>query len=544
MNDVHFNSTVHRDDMLIYQAGIQSTELCSKVKTISFQTPTVSASLKKLATFLEIDPKRQTWDIWFHPGISGIEAEQLLIERGFDGSFLVRPSRSTHGDFTLSVRRGNKVTHIKIQNTGEYYALYGGEKFASLSELVQFYMENKEQLREKNGDMIILKYPLNAVDPTAERWFHGYISGREAEQILMEQGRNGSFLVRESQSTPGDYALSVRQDNQVTHVMIRCKDNRYDVGGGDEFSSLKDLVEHYRRSPMVETSGSVVHLKHPLNTTKINPTSIDGRVKKLQEGKDQTSGFWEEFEQLQQQECTHMFSRNEGQRPENRMKNRYKNILPFDHTRIILRGGDPSKIGSDYINANLIEVLPEFEIFDGITRKYISTQGCLNNTIDDFWQMVWQEHSRIIVMTTKEIERGKIQTKCVRYWPEEGQSWNTGFNKEICLSLLIERMTPDFAIRTLRLQKIVNDEAESRLVYHYQFLAWPDHGVPPNPGTVVNFLEEINQLESGMTDKRPLIVHCSAGIGRTGTFIAIDLILCNENLRHYHPMGKRFLTTS
>ncbi|KRZ68214.1 Tyrosine-protein phosphatase non-receptor type 11, partial [Trichinella papuae] len=383
---------------------------------------------------------------------------------------------------------------------------------------------------------------------------------------LMEQGRNGSFLVRESQSTPGDYALSVRQDNQVTHVMIRCKDNRYDVGGGDEFSSLKDLVEHYRRSPMVETSGSVVHLKHPLNTTKINPTSIDGRVKKLQEGKDQTSGFWEEFEgnvslrnhvklrnamlfiseirksanqflilllisvrwpkQLQQQECTHMFSRNEGQRPENRMKNRYKNILPFDHTRIILRGGDPNKIGSDYINANLIEVLPEFEIFDGITRKYISTQGCLNNTIDDFWQMVWQEHSRIIVMTTKEIERGKIQTKCVRYWPEEGQSWNTGFNKEICLSLLIERMTPDFAIRTLRLQKIVNDEAESRLVYHYQFLAWPDHGVPPNPGTVVNFLEEINQLESGMTDKRPLIVHCSAGIGRTGTFIAIDLILC------------------
>ncbi|KRZ00759.1 Tyrosine-protein phosphatase corkscrew -like protein [Trichinella pseudospiralis] len=131
------------------------------------------------------------------------------------------------------------------------------------------------------------------------KWFHGYISGREAEQILMEQGRNGSFLVRESQSTPGDYALSVRQDNQVTHVMIWCKDNRYGVGGGDEFSSLKDLVEHYRRSPMVETSGSVVHLKHPLNTTKIEiETSIDGRVKKLQEGKDQTSGFWEEFEKV------------------------------------------------------------------------------------------------------------------------------------------------------------------------------------------------------------------------------------------------------
>ncbi|KRY51710.1 Tyrosine-protein phosphatase non-receptor type 11 [Trichinella britovi] len=74
------------------------------------------------------------------------------------------------------------------------------------------------------------------------------------------------------------------------------------------------------------------------------------------------------------------------------------------------------------------------------------------------------------------------------------------------LSLLIERMIPDFAIRTLRLQKIVNDEAESRLVYHYQFLAWPDHGVRPNPGTAVNVLEEINQLQPHMTDKRPLIV--------------------------------------
>ncbi|KRY80909.1 Tyrosine-protein phosphatase non-receptor type 11 [Trichinella pseudospiralis] len=164
--------------------------------------------------------------------------------------------------------------------------------------LFNFTWRIKNNYEKKNGDLIILKYFSNAVDPTSERWFHGYISGREAEQILMEQGRNGSFLVHESQSTPGDYALSVRQDNQVTHVMIRCKDNRYDVGGGDEFSSLKDLVEHYRRSPMVETSGSVVHLKHPLNTTKINPTSIDGRVKKLQEGKDQTSGFWEEFEKV------------------------------------------------------------------------------------------------------------------------------------------------------------------------------------------------------------------------------------------------------
>ncbi|CDW54867.1 tyrosine protein phosphatase corkscrew [Trichuris trichiura] len=538
---------------------------------------------------------------WFHPCLTGIQAEQLLMQRGFDGSFLVRPSRSTEGDFTLSVRRGSRITHIKIQSTGEFYDLYCGEKFASLAELVQFYTENPDQLKEKNGDVIPLKYPFNATDPTTERWFHGYISGREAEQLLLEQGRNGSFLVRESQSTPGDYALSVRQNNRVTHVMVRfvvkktlrlilsakvnipfiwTQNGRYDVGGGDDFRTLSELVDHYRKSPMVETSGTVVHLKFPLNTTKINPTSIDGRVKKLQEGEDQSSGFWEEFEQLQQQECKHLYSRKEGQRPENRPKNRYKNILPFDHTRIVLRNGPPDVPGSDYINANLIEVsyqefscmtyvnvqhlflpyfgvgaedlnnayycgdltfqflslrlicfifffsvLPEFEIFNGVKRSYISTQGCLACTVDDFWEMVWQEESRIIVMATKEIERGK--SKCVRYWPEANQPTTTGFRKEIKLTLVAERVNSDFAVRTLCLSKRRNDESwESRFVYHYHFLAWPDHGVPANPGSVVNFLEEINQLETNLPDSKPIIVHCSAGIGRTGTFIAIDLILC------------------
>lgn len=105
---------------------------------------------------------------WFHPNISGLEAERLLMERGYDSSFLARPSSSNPGDFTLSVRRNGEVTHIKIQNTGDFYDLYGGEKFATLSELVQFYMENGGQLREKNGEIIELKYPLNCADPTTE----------------------------------------------------------------------------------------------------------------------------------------------------------------------------------------------------------------------------------------------------------------------------------------------------------------------------------------------------------------------------------------
>lgn len=108
-----------------------------------------------------------------------------------------------------------QVTHIKIQNTGDYYDLYGGEKFATLAELVQYYMENQGQLRERNGEIIELKYPLNSCDPTAERWFHGNLSGPEAARLVMERGKNGSFLVRESQSKPGEYALTVRTDDKV-----------------------------------------------------------------------------------------------------------------------------------------------------------------------------------------------------------------------------------------------------------------------------------------------------------------------------------------
>uniref|UniRef100_A0A3P9MHF7 protein-tyrosine-phosphatase n=1 Tax=Oryzias latipes TaxID=8090 RepID=A0A3P9MHF7_ORYLA len=379
---------------------------------------------------------------WFHPNITGVEAENLLLTRGVDGSFLARPSKSNPGDFTLSVRRNGAVTHIKIQNTGDFYDLYGGEKFATLAELVQYYMEHHGQLKEKNGDVIELKYPLNCADPTSERWFHGHLSGREAEKLLTEKGKNGSFLVRESQSHPGDFVLSVRTGDDKTDsnrppsrlplgdmqsggcccrvhvftVTLFQHDLKYDVGGGEKFDSLTDLVEHYKKNPMVETLGTVLQLKQPLNTTRINAAEIESRVRelsKLAEATDKVKqGFWEEFETLQQQECKLLYSRKEGQRAENKNKNRYKNILPFDHTRVVLNDGDPNEPGSDYINANIIMVSlpPAVRLCGSVCKSYIATQGCLQNTISDFWRMVFQENSRVIVMTTKEVERGKVST--------------------------------------------------------------------------------------------------------------------------------------
>ncbi|XP_037036600.1 tyrosine-protein phosphatase corkscrew isoform X2 [Bradysia coprophila] len=544
---------------------------------------------------------------WFHPSISGQDAETLLLDRGFDGSFLARLSSSSPGAFTLSVRRGQEVTHIKIQNNGDFFDLYGGEKFATLSELVQYYMENGGQLKEKNGQIIELKQPLICAEPTTERWFHGNLSGKEAEKLILERGKNGSFLVRESQSKPGDFVLSVRTDDKVTHVMIRWQDSKYDVGGGEKFTTLCELIEHYKRNPMVETCGTVVHLRQPFNATRITAAGINARVEQLQKengghcyGK---GGFWEEFESLQQQECRHTFSRREGQKMENRNKNRYKNILPFDHTRVKLKDVDPSVPGSEYINANYIRQPTETDQCDmtsssenlsvqsclacaaaqqqkscqncqilnkicvqcamksatipsstcsqcnrktdsakhkrsesissrafnmagkrdekDMFKTYIASQGCLPIMIADFWNMIWQENTRVIVMTTKELERGK--NKCAKYWPDQGQTKEWGAAKVTCLS---ESSTNDYTLREFLFSWKNNEE---RRIYQYHFQVWPDHGVPSDPGCVLNFLHDVNARQDqimvdGVTPG-PICVHCSAGIGRTGTFIVIDMII-------------------
>jgi len=513
---------------------------------------------------------------WFHPNINGIEAQHVLLNRGVDGSFLARPSKTNPGDFTLSVRRnGQIITHIKIQNTGDFYDLYGGEKFATLSELVQHYMENGGQLREKSGEVIELKYPLNCADPTTERWFHGHLTGKEADKLL-NKGKNGSFLVRESQSKPGDYVLSVRIDERVTHVIIRFRNGRFDIGEkGDRFDTLSELVEYYKQNPMVETSGNVIHLMQPHHNTRINAHDIGRRVKELIKeyssvqsaplnggggsngiggggggnGNDSMlrsvstwtvesttssmapgaggqikSGFWEEFESLQHQECKHLYSRKEGGRAENRGKNRFKNILPFDHTRVILQDQEPGN--TDYINANRIVQEGPDDHGTNLHKEYIATQGCLPNTRTDFWQMVWQEKSQVVVMTTKEVEKGK--PKCQKYWPDLNGTDSFG---AFTVKTISEETHHDYILREFLLSKSTNATKvgadPERKIFHYHFHAWPDHGVPSDPGCVLNFLHDVNLKQESLEPKPngPTIVHCSAGIGRTGTFIVIDMII-------------------
>lgn len=131
------------------------------------------------------------------------------------------------------------------------------------------------------------------------RWYHGTITGKEAETLLTDKGVEGSYLVRASTHNPGNYVLSARVHGEVAHVMIGHDKGKFDVGGGPSFSSLNELIEHYRSNPMIETSGRVITLKAPFNTTSFMAQNIGQRVKELEKesidvvGK---AGFWEEFE--------------------------------------------------------------------------------------------------------------------------------------------------------------------------------------------------------------------------------------------------------
>uniref|UniRef100_A0A8C5S0R3 protein-tyrosine-phosphatase n=1 Tax=Laticauda laticaudata TaxID=8630 RepID=A0A8C5S0R3_LATLA len=452
---------------------------------------------------------------WFHRDLSGIDAEALLKARGIHGSFLARPSRKNKGDFSLSVRVGDEVTHIRIQNTGDYYDLYGGEKFATLSELVEYYTQQQGSLQDKDGTIIDLRYPLNCSDPTTERWYHGHLSGPAAEALLQGKTAPWTFLVRESLSKPGDFVLSVLTDQpkprtdvtgahshewlKVTHIKIMCEKGQYTIGGAARFLSLTDLVEHFKKTGIEEASGYYVYLRQPFNATRVNAADIENRVEMLkrrsQAEEANKGGFWEEFDSLQKQETKNLYDRHEGQRPENKSKNRYKNILPFDHSRVILQDRDVNVPGSDYINANYIKN----ELFnpEECSKTYIASQGCLDATVNDFWQMIWQENSRLIVMTTREVEKGR--NKCVPYWPEVGSSKEYG---PYIVENVGDREAVDYKLRQLRLSPINNViEREWRFCSILLLSCPPSHDMPSKPYRRTGSKKKLNPITGSHCQK-------------------------------------------
>ncbi|XP_040183983.1 receptor-type tyrosine-protein phosphatase beta-like isoform X2 [Rana temporaria] len=218
-------------------------------------------------------------------------------------------------------------------------------------------------------------------------------------------------------------------------------------------------------------------------------------------------GFSAEYEKL----CTvgKRLPKTIGDQPENREKNRYTNVLPYDISRVTLSTNENSS--DDYINANFI---PGFIM----KKEFIAAQGPLPRTLNDFWRMVWEKDVRAIAMLTRCVELGKV--KCEEYWP----SWSARKFGNLSVAATNETVLPDWTIRDFI---VTNPQTkQTKQVRHFHFTAWPDHGVPKATEDLVQFRNLIREYTSGHSSpSSPILVHCSAGVGRTGTLIALDRII-------------------
>uniref|UniRef100_A0A5S6QT60 protein-tyrosine-phosphatase n=1 Tax=Trichuris muris TaxID=70415 RepID=A0A5S6QT60_TRIMR len=196
--------------------------------------------------------------------------------------------------------------------------------------------------------------------------------------------------------------------------------------------------------------------------------------------------------------------------PENLCKNRYRDISPYDKTRVVIQNG----ICGDYINASFINMeVPS----SGIVNRYIAAQGPLPHTTADFWQVVWEQLCHTVVMLTATVERGRV--KCHQYWPNLYETHHYGRLEVTCVK---EMDTYIGAVRELSV--ICNETKEERLISHMQYSAWPDHGVPDDPSELIDFIVDVRRSRTGMVE--PVLVHCSAGIGRTGVLILLETAMC------------------
>lgn len=240
------------------------------------------------------------------------------------------------------------------------------------------------------------------------------------------------------------------------------------------------------------------YMNDDIHTPDIAAIKLEDVIREKSKNKD--DGFKKEYATLFYGE---RYSCESGKLPENLTKNRFKTTFPYDHSRVFL-----ANRRADYINANYIDGIRAANI-------YIATQGPRQNTVADFWFMVWQENIKQIVMLTNLMEGTKA--KCVQYWPDIDQNIHIDM---FLLETTEERLYAFYCIRKVKLSN--KKQNKSRTITQYHYTAWPDHGIP-DPICLSLFHNHVTRTRPEK-HKVPTLVHCSAGIGRTGTYIAIDAL--------------------
>lgn len=204
----------------------------------------------------------------------------------------------------------------------------------------------------------------------------------------------------------------------------------------------------------------------------------------------------------QSHECSYKVAKY----PENRNRNRYRDVSPFDHSRVKLEN-----LENDYINASLV-------VMEEAQRSYILTQGPLRNTCGHFWLMIWEQKTKAVIMLNRVIEKGS--EKCAQYWPSPEEREMAFRDTGFLVTLLSEDTKSYYTTRVLELQNL--STGEKREIHHFHYTTWPDFGVPDSPASFLNFLFKVRESGALEVDHGPAVVHCSAGIGRSGTFSLVD----------------------
>ncbi|XP_028970203.2 receptor-type tyrosine-protein phosphatase beta [Esox lucius] len=264
----------------------------------------------------------------------------------------------------------------------------------------------------------------------------------------------------------------------------------------------------------VPTSGMYVGVRSNRRiSSPIKASHFESHLNKLQT--DSNYLLSEEFEDLKD------VGRNQpldaSRQPENRGKNRYNNILPYDSTRVKLsfQEDDPC---SDFINASYIPG-------NNFRREYIATQGPLPGTKDDFWRMVWEHDVYNIVMVTQCVEKGRV--KCDQYWPSDREPLYYG---DLVVQMHSESVLAEWTIREFNIHS-EGRPGHPRVVRHLHYTVWPDHGVPETTQSLIQFVRTVRDYIDRSPSTGATVVHCSAGVGRTGTFIVLDRVLQQLDVR-------------
>lgn len=360
---------------------------------------------------------------------------------------------------------------------------------ALIAGLVLFVIRRNQNLRSKLRNLI------GSIGSAEE----GNETASDYEDLCRQrmQGKNRKKSDKDESSSPGSKGKTASSGSN---------NNNCDVKTGKTGTDSKSIDSGPEPSPPSRSSTSSwseepITSNLDISTGHMILSYMEDHLK----NKDRLAKEWEALCAYEVDPC----STTAALLPQNASKNRYPDVLPFDHSRVILNDLANSN-RSDYINASTITD------HDPRSPVYIVTQGPMPSTVADFWQMVWEQGSVIIVMLTRLLENGVASS--ARYWPEEGSALHSNFE----VHLVSEHIwCDDYLVRSFFLKNIKTNETRTVTQFHY--LSWPENGVPPNARSLLEFRRKVNKSYRGRSC--PIVVHCSDGIGRTGTYCLIDMVL-------------------